>query len=353
MSQAFALSSPALAGGHRRDDRQVAVWLLAVAAMIYAMVVIGGITRLTESGLSITEWKPVSGVIPPLDAAAWQQEFDHYKLIPEFQKLRPDMTLAEFKGIFWWEYVHRLWGRLIGVAFALPGLWLLWRGRIRPELRPRLAALFVLGGLQGALGWFMVESGLSQRTDVSQYRLVAHLLFALLIYGAMLWTAFGLLRPQPASLPGAAGLRRHVLVLLILIIGMLTTGGFTAGLDGGKVYNTFPLMGGSLVPGDILAQAPLWSNPFENPVTAQFIHRWLAMIVAATVLALWLRRGRLLPPARLPLDLVAGMTALQLCLGISTLLLVVPVPLAAAHQAGAVMLLSLTLFALHSLRGAR
>ncbi|HWY65209.1 MAG TPA: COX15/CtaA family protein, partial [Rhizomicrobium sp.] len=171
MNQAFALSSPALAGGHRRDDRLVAVWLLAVAAMIFAMVVIGGITRLTESGLSITEWKPISGVIPPLDAAAWQQEFDHYKLIPEFQKLRPDMTLAEFKGIFWWEYVHRLWGRLIGIAFALPGLWLLWRGRIRPELRPRLAALFILGGLQGALGWFMVESGLSQRTDVSQYRL--------------------------------------------------------------------------------------------------------------------------------------------------------------------------------------
>ena len=264
------------------------------------------------------------------------------------------MTLAEFKGIFWWEYVHRLWGRLIGLAFALPGLWLLWRGRIRPELRPRLAALFVLGGLQGALGWFMVESGLSQRTDVSQYRLVAHLLFALLIYGFMLWTAFGLLRPQPQV---SAGCRRACagmsLVLLILIIGMLTTGGFTAGLDGGKIYNSFPLMGGSLVPGDILAQAPLWSNPFENPVTAQFIHRWLAMIVAATVLALWLRRGRLPAAARLPLDLVAGMTALQVCLGISTLLLVVPIPLAAAHQAGAVMLLSLTLFALHSLRGAR
>jgi cytochrome c oxidase assembly protein subunit 15 len=353
MSDAIAFSSPGLSLGHRRDDRLVAIWLFAVAAMIFAMVVIGGVTRLTESGLSITEWKPVSGVIPPLNAAAWQQEFDHYKLTPEFQKLRPDMTLAAFKGIFWWEYVHRLWGRLIGFAFALPGLWLLWRGRIRPELRARLALLFVLGGLQGALGWFMVESGLSVRTDVSQYRLVAHLLFALLILGTMLWTAFGLVRPVPRPLPGAAGLRRHVLVLLLLVIGMLTTGGFTAGLDGGKIYNTFPLMGGGLVPGDLLAQAPLWTNPFENPATAQFIHRWLAMIVAATALALWLRRGQLPADARWPLDLVAGMTAIQVSLGISTLLLVVPIPLAATHQAGAVMLLSLTLLALHGLRGAR
>jgi len=353
MSDVIAFSSPTLSIAHRRDDRLVATWLFAVAAMIFAMVVIGGITRLTESGLSITEWKPLSGVIPPLDEAAWQQEFDHYKLIPEFQQLRPDMTLAEFKGIYWWEYIHRLWGRLIGLAFVLPGLWLLWRGRIRPELRPRLALLFVLGGLQGALGWFRVESGLSVRTDVSQYRLVAHLLFALLIYGTMLWTAFGLVWPTPRPLRGAAGLRRHVLVLLILVIGMLTTGGFTAGLDGGKIYNSFPLMGGELVPGDILAHAPLWANPFENPTTAQFIHRWLAMIVAVTVLALWLR-GRGLPTeARLPLHLVAGMTVLQVCLGISTLLLVVPIPLAATHQAGAVMLLSLTLFALHSLRGAR
>ena len=254
-----------MAGGHRRDDCLVAAWLLAVAAMIFVMVVIGGITRLTESGLSITEWKPVSGVIPPLDAAAWQREFDQYKTIPEFQKIRPDMTLAAFKGIFWWEYVHRLWGRLIGLAFALPGLWLLWRGHIRRELRPRLAGLFILGGLQGALGWFMVESGLSQRTDVSQYRLVAHLLFALLIYGAMLWTAFGLLRPQPGRCPAprlapararpAHPHHRHAHHRRL-----------HGGLDGGKIYNTFPSWGQHLSGRDP-AQAPLWTNPFENPVT--------------------------------------------------------------------------------------
>jgi heme a synthase len=352
MSEASLPYSSALARDPSRGDRLVALWLFGVAAMIFAMVVIGGVTRLTESGLSITEWKPISGVIPPLSARDWEREFDLYKQIPEFQKLRPDMTLADFKGIYWWEYVHRLWGRLIGLAFALPGLWLLLGGHIRAQLWPRLVALFVLGGLQGGLGWFMVKSGLSARTDVSQYRLVAHLLFALAIYAFMLWTALGMMRPAPRLYAGAGALRRHLLVLLVLILGMLTTGGFVAGLDAGKIYNTFPLMGGQLVPGELLALDPLWRNPFENPAAAQFIHRWLAMIVALTVLALWLRRGHLPLGARGPLHLVFGMAVIQISLGISTLLLVVPVPLAAAHQAGAVMLLTLTLYALHSLRGA-
>ena len=334
------------------DDRAVAIWLFIVAAMIFVMVVIGGITRLTESGLSITEWQPLSGVVPPLSDEAWQQEFDHYQQIPEFQ-LHPDMTLAQFQGIFWWEYIHRLWGRMIGVVFAVGGFWLLVRHRIRPELRLRLIGLFLLGGLQGALGWFMVKSGLSVRTDVSQYRLVAHLLTALFIYSCILWTAFGLIRPVPRALPRAAALRWHTVFLLCLVVGMLATGGFTAGLDGGKIYNTFPLMGGELVPGDAFALEPLWRNPFENPTTAQFIHRWLAMLVALTVLVLWLRRERLSAEARLSLDLVSGMVAIQVMLGISTLLLVVPVPLAALHQAGAVMVLTLTLWALHSLRGAQ
>jgi cytochrome c oxidase assembly protein subunit 15 len=353
MSHTVALTPLKSESARLRDDRAVALWLFAVAAMIFAMVVIGGITRLTESGLSITEWKPISGVLPPMDEASWQREFDLYKQVPEFQKLRPDMTLAEFRGIFWWEYVHRLWGRLIGLAFALPGLWLFLRGRIRPELRARLLMIFLLGGLQGALGWFMVKSGLSQRTDVSQYRLVAHLLTALAIYGYILWNALGLMRPVVRILPAAASMRRHVLLLLLLVIGMLTTGGFTAGLDGGKIYNTFPLMGGTFIPGDLLALDPLWRNPFENPTTAQFIHRWLAMIVACTALALWLRRERLPADARAPVDLVGAMIAIQVMLGISTLLLVVPIPLAAFHQAGAVMVLTLTLWALHSLRGAR
>jgi cytochrome c oxidase assembly protein subunit 15 len=353
MSGSLALSDSGSANERLADDRAVAIWLFIVAAMIFVMVVIGGITRLTESGLSITEWQPVSGVLPPMDDAAWQHEFDLYKQIPEFQKLRPDMTLEEFRGIFWWEYIHRLWGRLIGVVFAVGGLWLLIRHRIRPALRPRLIGLFLLGGLQGALGWFMVKSGLSVRTDVSQYRLVAHLLAALFIYACILWTAFGLIRPLPHVLPRAAPVRRHAIFLLCLVVGMLATGGFTAGLDGGKIYNTFPLMGGALLPGDLLALEPLWRNPFENPTTAQFIHRWLAILVALTALTLWGRRERLPEGARSSLDLLGGMVAIQIMLGISTLLLVVPAPLAALHQAGAVMVLTLTLWALHSLRGAR
>jgi cytochrome c oxidase assembly protein subunit 15 len=337
----------------RADDRAVAIWLFIVAAMIFVMVVIGGITRLTESGLSITEWKPLSGALPPLDESTWQHEFDLYKQIPEFQKRHPDMTLEEFRGIFWWEYTHRLWGRLIGAVFAAGGLWLLIRHRIRPALRLRLFGLFLLGGLQGALGWFMVKSGLAVRTDVSQYRLVAHLLTALFIYGCILWTAFGLIRPVPRILPNATALRWHTIFLLCLVVGMLTTGGFTAGLDGGKIYNTFPMMGSQLVPGDAFALEPLWRNFFENPTTAQFIHRWLAMLVALTVLILWLRRERLPEDARQPLDLLGTIVAIQIMLGISTLLLVVPIPLAAMHQAGAVLVLTLTLWALHSLRGAR
>jgi heme a synthase len=348
MTQAIALPRSPVA-----DDRMVARWLIVVAAMIFVMVILGGITRLTESGLSITEWKPISGVLPPLDAGQWQQEFDGYKAIPEFQRLHPDMTLEQFKGIFWWEYAHRLWGRLIGFAFAVPGLLLFAAGRIRASLRPHLVALFVLGGLQGVLGWFMVESGLAVRTDVSQYRLVAHLLSGLVIYAYMLWIAFGLLRPRQPTFPGAAAIRRHVLFLLALVVATLTMGGFTAGLDGGEIYNTFPLMGGQLVPGDLLALEPFWRNPFENPTAAQFIHRWLAMAVAATAAALWLRRGLLPAGARLPIHLLAGMAAIQVSLGISTLLLVVPVPLAAAHQAGAVMLLTVTFWALHSYRGYR
>jgi cytochrome c oxidase assembly protein subunit 15 len=288
-----------------------------------------------------------------MSAEAWQQEFDRYKQIPQFQKLRPDMTMAEFQPIFWWEYSHRLWGRVIGLVYAAGGLWLFLRHRIRPELRPRLIGLFLLLSFQGALGWFMVKSGLSVRTDVSQYRLVAHLLTALLLYALTLWTAFGLVRPIARILPKAKSLRWHTAFLFCLVIGMLTTGGFTAGLDGGRIYNTFPLMGGELVPGDAFALEPLWRNPFENPTTAQFIHRWLAMLVALTVLTLWLRRERLPEDARLPVDLVGGMVAIQVMLGISTLLLVVPIPLAAMHQAGAVLVLTLTLWALHNLRGAR
>jgi len=327
-------------------DRAVGLWLLVCCAMILVMVSIGGITRLTESGLSITEWRPVSGIVPPLSADDWQREFALYRQIPEFQQLRPDMTLEEFKGIFWWEYVHRLWGRLIGVVFAAGFGVLLLRRQIRRTLAPHLLAMFVLGGLQGALGWFMVQSGLSVRTDVSQYRLAAHFLAALAIYSYMFWIALTLLRSRPADGSGRR-LRPHLLAIVGVLILTLAFGAFVAGLNGGLVYNSFPLMGGALVPGDVFRTA--WSA-FEDPVTAQFIHRWLAMTVVALVLALWLRRRGLAPAAARPIHALAGMVLLQAGLGISTLLLVVPVPLAAAHQAGAVILWTLALWSLHATR---
>ncbi|MBX6324050.1 MAG: COX15/CtaA family protein, partial [Rhodospirillaceae bacterium] len=330
------------------------VWLLLVCAMILAMVVIGGVTRLTESGLSITEWRPVSGVLPPLSAADWQDAFARYQQIPQYRQLNPHMTLAEFKGIYWWEYVHRLWGRLIGLAFALPLFYFAARGRIPRALVPRLLLLLALGAAQGGLGWYMVESGLAERVSVSQYRLAAHLALALAIYAGMLWLAFGLLRPRPAALaPQArARLRPHLWLIGGWTAVTILFGAFVAGLDGGFIYNTFPLMGGRLVPSDAFTAAPLWRDPFENPATAQFIHRWLAVGLVAAVLALWLRARRAAADrsVRRALDLLAGMALVQAGLGLATLLLVVPVPLAAAHQAGAVLLLSFVVWALHCTR---
>jgi cytochrome c oxidase assembly protein subunit 15 len=315
--------------------------------MVFGIIVIGGITRLTESGLSITEWRPVTGALPPLSKAEWQSEFERYRQIPEYQEINRGMTLAEFKGIYWWEYVHRLWARLIGVVFAVPLLVLLIRGQIRRPLVPHLIAMFILGGLQGALGWYMVRSGLSERTDVSQYRLAAHFLTALAIYSYMFWVALGLLRHPTERIACAAPPRRHLLAISVLILLTLIFGAFVAGLNGGLVYNTFPLMGGQLVPGEAFDSVV---SPFEDPVTAQFIHRWLAMAVVVLVIALWLRRERAAAEARRPIGLLAAMALLQAGLGIATLLLIVPIPLAAAHQAGAVVLWTLALWSLHASR---
>ena len=328
-------------------DRRVALWLLICCSMIFAMVVIGGITRLTESGLSITEWKPISGIIPPLSEAEWQAEFELYQRIPEYQQINRGMTLEEFKGIFWWEFIHRVWGRLIGVVFLVPFVWLLFRRDIRREMIPHMVALFLLGGLQGALGWYMVSSGLAERTDVSQYRLTAHFLLALAIFSYALWLALTLLRRGAISDAPAARLRPHLWLTALCLALTLTFGGFVAGLNGGLVYNSFPLMGGQLIPGDAF-QLP-WS-PFEDPVTAQFIHRWLAIASVLLAVSLWLRRGTLRDSTSKPVGLLAAMAAIQAGLGIATLLLIVPIPLAAAHQAGAVVLWTLLLWSLHATR---
>jgi cytochrome c oxidase assembly protein subunit 15 len=334
--------------------------------MIFLMVVIGGLTRLTLSGLSITEWEPVSGIVPPLSGADWAAEFAKYQAIPQYKLINAGMSLAQFKTIFWWEYTHRLWGRLIGFVYLLPFLYFLVRHQIPKRLVAPLAGIFALGGCQGLLGWYMVESGLAHRVEVSQYRLTAHLALALAIYAATLWTALGLIETGPrASRPHSApdaggtpavqgGWRRASEIILCLVAITIVAGGFTAGLNAGLVYNTFPLMGGSFVPGEYADLTPFIRNWFENVAAVQFDHRILAMTTAASIIVLWLvaRRATLPRPTRIALHALLAAVALQFSLGLSTLLLLVPIPLAAAHQAGAVLLLTAAIVFRHKLRRA-
>ncbi len=329
-------------------------WLLLCCAMVFAMAVIGAITRLTESGLSIMEWAPLSGALPPLSTGEWERLFELYRQIPEYQQINAGMTLAEFKSIFWWEYIHRLWGRLIGLVFAVPFVWFWLRGKLSRALVPHLVALFLLGGLQGAMGWFMVASGFADRVDVSQYRLTAHLGLALAIYAYLFWIACGLIFAAPARNPNpAAGrLRRGAILLTGLIAVTLLSGGFVAGLNAGLVYNTFPLMDGDLIPEGYGQVQPWWLNGFENVIAVQFNHRVLAVATVLASLALWLWAGRLAiaADARRAFGMLSAMALVQAGLGISALLLVVPVWLGALHQAGAILLLTAALWALHRLR---
>ena len=331
-------------------NRAVAAWLLVCCALVFAMVVVGGVTRLTHSGLSIVEWQPIVGTLPPLDEAAWLEVFGKYKQTPEYRLVNPGMNLEGFKGIFWWEYVHRLLGRLIGAAFLLPLLWFALRGRIARALAWKFAAIFGLGALQGALGWYMVQSGLVDNPRVSQFRLTAHLGIAFLIYAAMLWIAFDLLFARAG--PVSRRLRGFALALAVLVFVMVLSGGLVAGTRAGLAYNTFPLMNGRFVPPEIFSLDPWYLNFFSNMATVQFDHRLIAWLLAFLVPWFWLRVRREAAPRRVKLaaDLLLGALTLQIALGIATLLLAVPVPLAAAHQAGALLVFSAALFAAHSLR---
>jgi cytochrome c oxidase assembly protein subunit 15 len=353
------------------NRRAVRTWLIIVAALVLAMVVVGGATRLTESGLSIVEWQPVTGVLPPLDEAQWQAQFDKYKAIPQYQALNPGMTLAAFKTIFWWEWAHRLLGRLIGLAFLLPLLWFLWRGAIERSLWRRLWIIFVLGAIQGAVGWWMVASGLAERIEVSQYRLAFHLTLACLIYVAVLWTAQRPPFPSPAparsrassdalcggGLGGGSGtaapprLRRTATLLLALVLAQIYLGALVAGLRAGLIYNTWPLIDGTLWPpaSQLLFSQPWWRNFFENPLTVQFDHRLVAYALVAVALlhavdAVGALRGA---ERRGALALALAVT-LQATLGIATLLGQAPLALALAHQGMAMIVL--TLAVLHAQR---
>lgn len=337
------------------NDRAIALWLLACCALIFAMAVIGAITRLTESGLSIMEWAPLTGVVPPLSEAEWTRLFALYQQTPEYREVNLGLSLGEFKRIFWWEYVHRLWGRLTAVCFAIPFAWFLLRGQIRRAYVPHLATIFVLGGLQGLLGWYMVASGFADRTDVSQYRLAAHLMMAVLIYSYALWMALRLLFPRvtPVLDRRAAMLEPIVAAWTALVVATIASGAFVAGLNAGMTYNTFPLMDGQLVPDGYFTQKPWYWNWFENVAAVQFNHRILALVTLLSTAILWGQARRLDLPMRLrtALDLMMLAVIAQAGLGIATLLLVVPVWLGALHQAGALAVLTLALFTLYQLRG--
>ncbi|MGD1877127.1 MAG: COX15/CtaA family protein [Kiloniellaceae bacterium] len=338
----------------RAPSRAIGFWLLGCAAMVLAMAVIGAITRLTESGLSIMEWAPLSGAIPPLSHAEWERLFALYQQIPEYRQQNAGMELAEFKSIFWWEYIHRLWGRLIGVAFALPLAWFWWRGRIDRPLGRKLLVALALGAAQGGLGWFMVASGFADRTDVSQYRLTAHLALALAIYGYLFWLALSVLWPRPErSRDGAAPLLRRALWgLLALVAVTIASGGFVAGLNAGLTYNTFPLMDGALIPDGYAMLSPWIVNLFENVAAVQFNHRLLAVTTVALAIGLWLwsLNRNFAPGAQIGFAALAILALIQLALGITTLLLVVPVTLGALHQAGAILVLTAVLWTLYHLR---
>ena len=342
----------------RRNRRRVALWLFTVAFMIWGMVVLGGATRLTGSGLSIMEWAPISGVLPPLSGHEWHRLFDLYKATSQYKLMHEGMSLGGFQGIFWLEWAHRLWGRLIGLVFAGPLVFFAVRGVISRRMIPRLALILCIGALQGAAGWFMVSSGFQPgATAVSPYRLVVHLVLALALFAAVFWTALSTLTPVPTSIPSGRRLRILSGVSAGLVALTIVAGGFVAGLHAGLLYNTFPLMDGRLFPTGYDNLDPFLINFFENDTAVQFNHRLLATVTALTVLgtvAYGLRlRLRLPIVSRRALAAVGGAVTLQYLLGVATLLSVVAVPLAVAHQAVAVLLLASVLTLAHTLRGAK
>lgn len=318
-------------------------WLIVVAAMILFMIAIGALTRLTESGLSMVEWRPVTGWLPPLSDAAWNAELEKYLSSPQGRLINRGFNVVEFREIFWLEYIHRLWGRLIGVVFAVPLAWFWVRGQLTPYLKPRLLALLVLGGLQGALGWAMVASGLVDRPSVSHYRLAAHLLLAVALYAYTVWLILDLGRQavRRDDARSDAKVARESTGLIAFLFVVLTWGALMAGLRAGAAHNTFPTMSGYWIPPGLFDLAPWWINLFENGTTIQFVHRWLAKLLVLGVLALAWRVRR--PETQA----AAAMAMLQLGLGIATILSGINIFLATAHQVGAVLLLTALIVVRH------
>jgi len=342
--------APSETDRQRRDRTLVASWLFTVCFMLLVMVALGGATRLTGSGLSIMEWAPLSGALPPLSHAEWERLYGLYQQVPQSTLVNAGIGLDGFKHIFWLEWAHRLWGRLIGIVFLVPLLVFWWRGAIRRRLWLRLAGLFALGGLQGGVGWFMVASGFfAGSTAVSAYRLVIHLALALSLYAAILWTAMSVRDPRPAQPARRRAFRLLVTACCALVALTIVAGGFVAGLHAGLAYNTFPLMDGQVVPADYGALSPLLRNATENIAAVQFDHRLLATLTALVVMAtvfVGLRSARS-GAVRRAVSVMGGVVLAQYALGVATLLWVVPVALGTAHQAVAVLLLTATLATLY------
>jgi len=334
------------------EKKPVAIWLLICCALVFAMVVVGGVTRLTDSGLSIVEWQPLVGTLPPISQAEWDELLDKYRTSPQYQQINKGMSIEEFKTIFWWEYFHRLLGRLIGIVFFIPFVYFLIKKNIDKPLGLKLTGIFVLGGLQGFMGWYMVMSGLIDNPHVSQYRLTAHLGLAFVIFAAMFWVALGLLSPPAAADQGMDSLRRFSHGLSWLIFIMVLSGGFVAGIRAGLAYNTFPLMNGHFIPPDLFILEPWYRNFFENITTVQFDHRMIAWVLIFTIPLFWYKamRASLPKTTQLACHLFLLMLIIQVTLGVTTLLHVVPIHLAAAHQGGALLLFSASLWVSHRLR---
>ncbi len=336
----------------RIRNRRVALWLLVCCALVFVMVVLGGVTRLTGSGLSMVDWKPVTGILPPLTDAEWRTTFEMYQQSPEFQKINAHMDVEAFKGIFWLEFLHRLLGRLIGIVFFVPFLVFAAKGYIRKQEWPKYGLMFVLGGMQGLIGWYMVKSGLVDDPHVSQYRLTAHLLAAFLIYAYMFWVALSLLFPRSSD-------KRHpwfgkAIAVTSLVSVTVISGGFVAGLKAGKIFNSFPMMGDYWIPPGVMALEPAWRNFFDNPAMVQLDHRILAITTFFVVIAFWvrIRTTELRSRAMTAVHWLLAVLIAQVSLGILTLLYVVPTALAATHQAVAMLLFTAALYLAHSLRDA-
>jgi len=343
-----------------KQDKQVASWLIFVASVIFFMIMLGGATRLTSSGLSMVDWKPIMGVIPPLTDTDWTETFERYKEFPEYQKKNAGMSLDSFKSIFYFEYFHRILGRLIGLFFLVPFLYFWSKGAIRRKMLPQMIALFILGGMQGLLGWYMVKSGLVNEPNVSQYRLTAHLISAVLLFSYLLWVAFGLLKKSAAELTNLTEVDeaisnrfyRYAKALTGLIVFMIFSGGFVAGTKAGYAYNTFPLMAGKMIPDGLYTMQPFWLNWFENITTIQFNHRLIAysLFFVVPLFAFNLIKNNVSSRCTTAAKFFIGILFIQIALGISTLVFHMPVAIAVSHQGGAIILLTIAIFITRELK---